>query len=219
VLALDGPGGSGKGTVGREVAARLGWQYLDSGAIYRCVALAALQAAMPLDDEAAVAGLAGRLDLRFGAGAERTVWLGGQDVSDDIQTEACGAAASRIAALPAVRQALVEKQRSFLQAPGLVADGRDMGTVIFPEAPCKVFLTASAEVRAERRYRQLLEMGEDVSLRDLTLELRERDRRDRERAVAPLVPAADAVLLDTSHVSIEEVTARVLELVHARVDA
>lgn len=211
VLTIDGPGGAGKGTVSRLVAAQLGWHYLDSGAIYRALAVAALRQGVALDD---VEGLvetarALRLSFRIEAG-ESHVLLGGEEIGAELQSEATGAAASRVAPHPAVRAALLEKQREFRQPPGLVADGRDMGTVVFPDAPYKIYLTASPEIRARRRLIQLKEKGLDVNLCDLAKELEERDRRDSERAVAPLKPAEDAVLLDSSDLNIEQVVDRVI---------
>lgn len=195
VIAIDGPSASGKGTVAYLVARALGFHYLDSGALYRLVALAAGRQGVAMDDEPALAAVARHLDVRF-EGAE--VYLAGQRVGDDIRTEACGRDASRVAALGAVRDALLERQRAFRQAPGLVAEGRDMGTVVFPEARLKVFLTASAEVRAERRHKQLIEKGIAATLPDLLKDLRERDARDANRSVAPLKPSPDARLLDTN---------------------
>lgn len=208
VLAVDGPGGAGKGTLCQAVAARLGWHLLDSGALYRLVAAAAERAGVELDDEAGLAGLARDLPARFEGDR---VWLGDEDVSAEIRSEACGNRASRVAALPGVRTALVGLQREFRRTPGLVADGRDMGTVIFPDAELKVFLTAAAEERARRRYKQLKEKGFDVNLAALSAEVAARDRRDAERAVAPLRPAADAVVVDSTSLDIDAVIERVLQ--------
>ncbi|NGP54612.1 (d)CMP kinase [Thioalkalivibrio sp. XN8] len=208
VLAVDGPGGAGKGTICRAVAARLDWHLLDSGALYRLVAAAAARAGVALDDEAGLAGLARDLPVRFEG---EQVWLGDEEVSEEIRSEACGDRASQVAALPGVRTALVGLQREFRRAPGLVADGRDMGTVIFPDAELKVFLTASAEERARRRYKQLKEKGFDVNLPALSAEVAARDRRDAERAVAPLRPAVDAVVVDSTALDIEAVIERVLQ--------
>lgn len=208
VITIDGPSGVGKGTVSSRVAQVLGWRFLDSGALYRAVALGVMEAHIPLDAAADVAVKAEALDLRF-ADAGR-VLSGDRDISAQIRAEAVGEVASRIAALPPVRTALLNKQRAFRQAPGLVADGRDMGTTIFPDASLKVFLTASAEVRAERRYKQLKQKGVDANLPRLLGEIRERDRRDSERPVSPLKPAPDACLLDTSTLSIDEVVDQVI---------
>ncbi len=215
VLTVDGPGGSGKGTVARIAAGRLGWHFLDSGALYRLLALAADKRGLPLDDEPSLSRLARALDVHFEGGdaaSEPTVLLDGKDVSDAIRTEACGSNASRVAALPAVREALLARQRAFRQPPGLVADGRDMGTVVFPDAGSKVFLEASPEERAKRRHKQLKEKGMNASLRDLVKEIAERDARDRTRSVSPLRPADDALVIDTTQLSIEAVVEKVLGL-------
>jgi cytidylate kinase len=218
VLAIDGPSGSGKGTVCRRVAATLGWHLLDSGALYRLVGLAGHRAGLEPTDEPGHAAIAAGMDVRFGstAAGEERVWLDGDDVTADIRSETAGALASRVAAFPAVRAALVERQRRFATPPGLVADGRDMGSVIFPDARLKIFLTASAEERARRRYKQLKDKGLDVSLAALSREIAERDLRDTTRAVAPLKAADDAVLLDSTSLSVDEVVARVLVLARER---
>ena len=218
VIAIDGPSGSGKGTVSRRVAAVLGYHLLDSGALYRLVGLAGLRAGLDAADEAGHAQLAARMDVRFGtsaAGAEQ-VLLGAEDVSQAIRTELAGNLASKVAGFPAVRAALVGRQRGFAAPPGLVADGRDMGTVIFPDARLKVFLTASPEERAARRHKQLKDKGLNVSLAGLSREIAERDRRDSTRAVSPLVAAADAIHLDSTQLTPEEVVARVLTLARER---
>ncbi|HEY6772837.1 MAG TPA: (d)CMP kinase [Oxalicibacterium sp.] len=207
VITIDGPTASGKGTVAQLVAERLGFHYLDSGALYRLTALSALQAETPLDDEQALAGLAGELRCGFSNGA---IFLSGEDVSMAIRAEKVGNAASKIAALPALRQALVELQLRFAQTPGLVADGRDMGTVIFPDACLKVFLTASVEARAERRYKQLIDKGFSANMHDLLKDLNERDARDSNRAIAPLRPAEGAYLLDTSNLTVNQAVEQVL---------
>lgn len=207
VIAIDGPSASGKGTVAALAAQALGFHYLDSGAIYRVTAHAAQQAGVDLGDEAALAELARGLDLRF-AGGE--VFLNGQAVGDAIRTEEAGRAASRIAALPALRAALLERQRAFRQAPGLVTDGRDMGSTVFPDATLKIFLTATAEERARRRYKQLIEKGFTANLADLLQGLRERDARDAARSAAPLRQTADAELLETTHLSIDQAVDQVL---------
>lgn len=218
VVAVDGPSGVGKGTVGQLLANRLGWHFLDSGALYRVVGLAARQAGVDPEDRERLAEVARDIDVTFRARADGSaaVWLAGQDVSDALRTEESGAAASRVAAIPAVRQALLHKQRELRRPPGLVADGRDMGTTVFPDAIVKVFLTASPEVRAERRYKQLKVKGFDVNLPRLLDEIRERDARDAARAASPLKPAADAQLLDTSDLSISEVVDRIESLLRQR---
>lgn len=215
VLTIDGPSGSGKGTVSRLIATARGWHLLDSGALYRAVGYAASLAGIDLSDAEAVTRCAERTRIAFrdpGDGGETRVLVNGQDASDAIRTETCGAAASAIAAIPGVRAALVDMQRGFRKAPGLVADGRDMGTVIFPDAGIKVFLTASATERARRRYKQLKDKGLRVTLADLLREIEARDRRDAERPVAPLKPAPDAVAIDTTGMPIEEVVAKILGL-------
>jgi cytidylate kinase len=213
VLAVDGPGGAGKGTLCRRVAERLGWRLLDSGALYRLVALAAADAGVALDDEPGLAAVARDLPARF---TGERVLLGDKDVTEAIRSEACGDRASRVAALPSVRTALVGLQRGFRRPPGLVADGRDMGTVIFPDAELKVFLTASAEERAMRRYKQLKEKGFDVNLAGLSAEVAARDRRDAERAVAPLRPAPDACVIDSTELNIDQVVESVLDELRQR---
>ncbi len=221
VIAIDGPSGSGKGTIARLVADRLGFHLLDSGALYRLVALAGARLGLGDDDEAGHAAVARDLDAVFGvdSSGEEVVHLGGVDVTAAIRTETAGAAASRVAAMPAVRTALLERQRGFAQAPGLVADGRDMGTVVFPSAPLKIYLTASAGERARRRHKQLKEKGLTVNLADLSQEIQERDRRDSDRPVAPLRPAADAVVLDSTGLDIEQVVDQVLALARGRLPA
>lgn len=207
LIAIDGPTASGKGTVAQRVAQVLGWAYLDSGALYRLCALAALRAGVDLDDEAGLAALAAALPARF---VDGRVELDGRDVTEAIRVEAVGNAASRIAVLPALRASLLGLQRSFWRPPGLVADGRDMGTVVFPDATLKVFLTATAESRAERRYKQLIEKGFSANLADLLRDLQQRDERDANRAVAPLRPAEGAVVIDSTHLDIDQTVAQVL---------
>ena len=218
VMTIDGPSGSGKGTVSRAAARALGWTLLDSGALYRLVALAGRQAGINLDDEAGLARLAETTDIAFGStgsGGE-VVRLDGKDVTGAIRTEEAGNDASKVAALPGVRAALLERQRRFAVPPGLVADGRDMGTVVFPGAEVKIFLTASAAERALRRYKQLKEKGVAANLAALSLEIAERDLRDSTRAASPLVASADAVLLDTTGMSVDAVVERVLEVARGR---
>ncbi len=213
VIAIDGPGGSGKGTVAALLATELGWHLLDSGALYRLVAVAALDQGVAPDDETGLGRVAAGLDAEFAATpAGVVVRLAGQDVNRRLRSAEVGVLSSRVAAVPAVRAALVERQRGFRRPPGLVADGRDMGTVIFPDAGLKIFLTASAAARAERRYKQLKEKGENVNLPRLFQEIESRDERDRSRAVSPLRPAADAHLIDSTELSIDEVMERVREL-------
>ncbi|MGJ8689475.1 MAG: (d)CMP kinase [Gammaproteobacteria bacterium] len=216
VLTIDGPGGSGKGTISAKVAATLGWHYLDSGALYRILGVAAQRAGVATSDEPAVLALVDSLSIRFGI-EDGSVWLGEEEVSAAIRHESAGALASEVAVIPAVRAALLDRQLDFRQAPGLVADGRDMGTVVFPDAPIKVFLTASAQERANRRYKQLIAKGNDVNLSALFLDIQARDERDSQRAISPLKPALDAVVVDTTAMSIEEVVAKVLELVRQKV--
>jgi len=211
VLAIDGPSGSGKGTISQLLAQRLGWHYLDSGALYRLVALAALQHGVALDDAAGLGALAAGLDARFSSDPAQPdkVYLEGVEVSAALRSEQCSNNASRVAALPEVRAALLQRQRAFRKAPGLVADGRDMGTVIFPDAALKIFLTATPEERARRRYKQLKDKGLDAKMNDLVKDIAERDARDSARAAAPLKPAPDAVALDTTGMSIDAVVERI----------
>lgn len=214
VIAIDGPSGSGKGTIASLLARRLGWSLLDSGAIYRLVALAAEYHQIPLDQEAKLSELAAGLDVRFIPATEQSpanILLEGQSVTDCIRTEQVGAGASKVAALPQVRAALLQRQRDFRQTPGLIADGRDMGTVVFPDAPLKIFLTASAEERARRRYLQLKDKSPDVTLTSLLDEINARDARDTQRAIAPLVAAPDALSLDSTSLSIDQVLKYILD--------
>jgi cytidylate kinase len=215
VIAVDGPAASGKGTIAAAVAHALRFHYLDSGSLYRLVALKALRAKAPLTDEAAIARIAATLDVAFLAGK---ILLDGDDATAAIREEAVSAGASQVAVHGAVRAALIERQRAFRRPPGLVADGRDMGTVVFPDAALKVFLTATAEERARRRHKQLIAKGISVTMDSLLRDIRERDARDAGRAAAPLRPADDAVLLDTTHLTIEEAVGRVLALWQARGD-
>lgn len=207
VLAIDGPGGAGKGTICQLVAAKLGWHLLDSGALYRLTALAASKHGVALDNEESVAVLAKHLDVQFMPQKEGLMhtMLEGENVSNDIRTEEVGAMASKVAALPAVRQALLERQRDFAQSPGLVADGRDMGTVVFTDAPVKIYLTASAEERAKRRFLQLSEKGVDSDIEAILRDIQERDDRDMNREVAPLKPAIDSLVVESTNMSIDQV--------------
>jgi cytidylate kinase len=217
VITVDGPSGTGKGTLCTYLADWLGWHLLDSGALYRVLALAALSSGTSLEDETALAALARDLDVVFEReGAGMRVMLNGEDVSGSIRSEECGNAASRIAAMGPVREALVQRQRAFQQPPGLIADGRDMGTVIFPHAHLKLFLTASPAERAKRRYKQLIEQGISVNLHRLSADITERDERDSKRAASPLKPASDAIIIDTTEDDIDAVKARVSSLVRER---
>jgi cytidylate kinase len=219
IVAIDGPSGSGKGTIAGLLAQKLGWNLLDSGALYRLLAFAARNHGVDLTNEEAMKVLAAHLDVQFLAGAQgqgQRIILEGEEVTDAIRNEGIGAGASQVASLPAVREALLQRQRAFQEMPGLVADGRDMGTVVFPGAALKVFLTASAEERARRRYLQLKAKGDDVNLASLLDEIRARDERDTQRAVAPLKPAADAIQLDSTELSIEQVMERILSEVANR---
>jgi CMP/dCMP kinase len=218
VITIDGPSGSGKGTVSRALAQALGWGLLDSGALYRLVALAGRQASVPLDDGPALARLAAEFDIRFGSNesGEEVVWLSGREVTSAIRTEQAGNDASKVAALSPVRAALLDRQHRFAVLPGLVADGRDMGTVVFPGADLKIFLTAGPAERALRRYKQLKEKGVTANLAALSLEIAERDKRDMSRAISPLVASADAVTVDTTGMSIDAVLGRVSDLARGR---
>lgn len=218
VIAVDGPSGVGKGMVTRALTRRLGWHLLDSGALYRALALAARSAGLELDDTSGVAALAPAMQLQFDSdaqGRERIV-LNGADVTRELRSESTGWLASRIASIPLIREVLFERQRQFRQAPGLIADGRDMGTVVFPDAVLKIFLEASAEARALRRQRQLSESGQNANLDDLRAEIIQRDQRDRGRAVSPLIPARDAVTMDTTLLTPEQVLAEVDVLLKSR---
>jgi cytidylate kinase len=221
VIAIDGPSGSGKGTIARRVAADLGFHLLDSGALYRLVALVGARVGLDPDDQPAHAQVAETLDVVFGVDGtgDEVIWLDEEDVTGAIRTETAGAAASRVAAMPAVRTALLRRQHAFARPPGLVADGRDMGTVVFPAAVLKIFLTASPEERALRRHKQLKQKGLTVNLADLSQEILERDRRDSNRPVAPLRPAADARIVDSTGLTVEQVVEQVLALARSRLQA
>src|SRR3990167_2026278 len=213
VITIDGASGTGKGTVSQLLAAQLGWNFLDSGALYRVLALAAQKHGVALDNEKALEVLGEYLDVQFIANPDKSpkIILESEDITTMIRTEAVGNSASIVAALPAVRASLLSRQRAFRESPGLVTDGRDMGTVVFPDAEHKFFLTASPEIRAERRYKQLKEQGLDVNLGGLLEELRLRDKRDSERAIAPLKPAEDAIIIDTDHLPVVQVEEKILE--------
>ncbi|WP_281645505.1 (d)CMP kinase [Parendozoicomonas sp. Alg238-R29] len=220
VVTIDGPGGSGKGTIAGLLARELGWHLLDSGALYRLTALAAINHGVALDDEASLEVLAAHLDVQFLAGdnegGESGIVLEGEHVESAIRNEEVGISASKIAALPAVRDALMSRQQAFAESPGLIADGRDMGTVVFPDALVKIYLTAGAEERAKRRHMQLQQQGVDVSLGRLLADIHARDERDMHRAVAPLKPADDAIVLDSTKLTIQEVLGRVLDVMCER---
>ena len=219
VITIDGPSGSGKGTIAALLARELNWGLLDSGALYRLTALAAMNHGVDFADEASLEVLAGHLDVQFlpaADGTGLTIILEGEKVGANLRTEEVGAMASKVAALPGVRKALLQRQRDFAEKPGLIADGRDMGTVVFPEAPLKVFLTASAEERAKRRFQQLQEKGIDANFDRLLTDIKARDERDSNRAVAPLKPADDAVVLDSTRMSIQEVFNKVLAEMQSR---
>lgn len=217
VVTIDGPSGSGKGTISQRVAAEFGWHFLDSGALYRLLACAAGRDGVGLDDAAALAELSGRIHGEFGVGPDggEVVRLDGVDVTRELRTEATGNAASQLAALPEVRTALLEWQRRFRRQPGLVADGRDMGTVVFPEAGLKIFLTARPEVRAERRHKQLKDKGINIPLEEVVEEVRARDRRDSSREVAPLLPAQDALIIDNSDQAVDITVAEIIRKIRA----
>jgi len=217
VLAIDGPSGAGKGTVSRAVATHLGWHFLDSGAIYRALGIAVLDLGIDLDDVEAISAVALDMNLRFDAGEPPVVWLADRDITERLPGEQTGATASRIAAYGPVRKALLQKQRDFRQAPGLVADGRDMGSVVFTDAAWKIFLTASVEVRALRRFRQLKQKGLDVNLASLSEEIEARDLRDRQRSEAPLIEVPGSIRIDTSELSIAEAIEQCLAVVKTRI--
>jgi cytidylate kinase len=219
VITIDGPSGAGKGTVARILAQQLGWHLLDSGAIYRLLAVAAQHHNVGVDEEEPLIPMAAHLDVQFETSSEQNeirIILEGEDVTHAIRTEEVGALASKVAAFPRVREALLRRQRAFREAPGLVADGRDMGTVVFKDAPVKVFLTASAQERAQRRYKQLQEKGFDVTIGRLLADIEQRDERDRNRAVAPLVPAEGALELDSTDLTIDEVVEKILHFANGK---
>lgn len=213
VIAIDGPSGSGKGAVSASIASRFGFHLLDSGALYRILGIAVVKADIPLEEVDAVADLARSLDIEFSAEAPGTVSLDGEDVSLEIRTDLGSDMASRVGAIPEARAALMDRQLAFRKPPGLVADGRDMGTVVFPDASVKIYLTASVEERAQRRYKQLIDKGIDAILPALLQDLKERDARDSERQISPLKPAADAIVLDTTEMSEQQVIERVTDIV------
>lgn len=220
VVTIDGPSGSGKGTVSQRIAQFLGWHYLDSGALYRVLGLAATQHEVAFDNPQALVVLAAHLDVQFittDSSNAINVILEGENVTDAIRAEGCGRAASQLGALPEVRTALLARQRAFREAPGLITDGRDMGTVIFPDATVKIFLVANLEARAQRRYNQLINKGIHATLDQILADLAERDKRDRERAVAPLKPAPDATVVDTTDLSIEQVVEQILGLIQTNI--
>ena len=217
VICIDGPSGAGKGTLSQRLATDLGWHLLDSGALYRAVGFAGRLAAVSLEDSDAIAGIARSLDVDFEpTDGGVSVWLAGEDVTAHLRTEERGRDASTVAALPAVREALLLRQQELARPPGLIADGRDMGTVVFPRAPLKIFLTASAEARAERRFHQLQGIGESVSLARLLTDIQQRDARDQARTMSPLVPAEDAIIIDSTALSADEVLQAARELAAAR---
>jgi len=211
VIAIDGPSGSGKGTISSRVAGSLGFSLLDSGALYRVLGIACDRHGIDLSDPAAVANLARDLDIQFGISGEGSVWLDGEDVSLAIRTDLGSDMASKVGAIEAAREALFQRQLAFREAPGLVADGRDMGTIVFPDATLKIFLTASLDARAGRRYKQLIAKGIDAILPALLRDLIERDRRDTERVISPLKAAEDAIVIDTTELTIDQVVKQVLE--------
>lgn len=217
VITIDGPSGAGKGTISTLLANRLGWHFLDSGAIYRVLAIASIHHQIDPTDEAGLLPLAAGLDVNFAPGDKGSkVILEGEDVTDDIRSEEVGSVASQIASLPSVREALLRRQRAFKESPGLVADGRDMGTVVFPEADVKIFLTASANQRAHRRFNQLKEMGHDVSMSRLLTDIEARDDRDANRTIAPLIPAKDALVVDSTELNVEQVLEKITEFVRTK---
>lgn len=219
VITIDGPSGAGKGTVSTQLAKELGWNFLDSGAIYRVLAIASVHHQIASDDESALLPLASSLDVNFETtDSGSKIVLEGEDVTYSIRTEEIGSIASQIASLPRIREALLRRQRAFKDAPGLVADGRDMGTVVFPNADVKIFLTASAEERAQRRYKQLKERGHDVNIARLLTDIQARDERDANRKVAPLVPADDALVLDSTHLDVDQVIEKVKEFISERME-